>query len=57
MFLTPDRFDRRRDPQPDEDEQHREHRIVAGVDEVSDVEDPADGDRRAARQAVIQLVS
>jgi len=39
MFLTPDRFDRRRDPQPDEDdEQHREHRIVAGVDEVSDVE-------------------
>jgi len=27
MFLTPDRFDRRRDPQPDEDdEQHREHR-------------------------------
>ena len=53
--MTPDRLIAAGIHSPMRTSSTAEHRIVAGVDEVSDVEHPADGDRRAARQAVIQL--
>ena len=48
MFLTPERLIDRGDPQADEHEQHRAEPVVALVDELLDVEHPADRDRGVA---------
>jgi hypothetical protein len=49
MFFTPGQVDHRGDPQPDENQQHREQLVVTLVDEVLDVQHPADRDGRVAR--------
>jgi hypothetical protein len=41
--------DRRRNPQPDQHQQHRDPLGVAGVDEVLGIQHPADRDRGVAR--------
>ncbi len=48
MFLTPERLTSAGTHRPDEHQQDREHLLVAGVDELLDVEDPADRDRGVA---------